>query len=151
MNARGAAPAIMGLALAASGCAFMQPSSTKAPIADTVGAGLFTAVAVGAAAGDPNNDNNGRGAAELCLAVAAVYALSAIYGFTRDPKTQNSDDPILGLQILALGLAGFGNASSSRNQQGCCSHHGGVGGYCDGDGMVVCADGESSPTCRCDR
>lgn len=147
MNAK-AEPAIFVLLLMCSGCAFIQPSSTKAPIADTVGAGLFTAVAVGAAAGDPNNENNGRGAAEACLAVAAVYALSAIYGFTRDPKDQNSDDPILGLQILALGLAGFGGAAS---RQGCCSHHGGVTNSCDGDDMIVCADGDSSPTCHCSR
>lgn len=33
-------------------------------------------------------------------------------------------------------------------QQGCCSHHGGVGG-CNSYGRTICKDGTLSPTCTC--
>ena len=87
--------------------------------------------------------------------LAALYTLSAIYGFTRDAETQHSDGPILGLQILAAGLAGFGAGASaaSSNHQGCCSYHGGMDSCAldsEGRNRVVCSDGVFSPSCLCE-
>lgn len=144
-----------------TGCSFMQPTASGAPIADVVGAGIMaggTTVAVVAMdrtnTGAPDFGASGGYTAGTCTlaGLTVVYVLSAIYGFTRDPKTQQSE-PILGLQILAAGLAGFGKGVNSGNSngnehQGCCSYHGGVD-HCEGE-RLICADGERSPTCKCE-
>lgn len=38
--------------------------------------------------------------------------------------------------------------ASVSNKSGCCSRHGGVS-YCGKSGYYVCADGTTSPSCRC--
>lgn len=150
----------VGVAIACAGCSLIQPSSRGAPIADTVGAVLMaggTTVAVVAAppneAGRADFTESGGATAAVCTfgGLTLIYTLSALYGFTRDPKTQNSDEPILGLVILSGGLAGFarGARAGSSDHRGCCSYHGGIGDGCD-DGRLICADGTTSPTCACD-
>jgi hypothetical protein len=96
------------------------------------------------------NDNGYKEGVFTLVGLAALYTLSAIYGFTRDPATQN-DGPVLGLQILTAGLAGF--AGASNGHQGCCSYHGGTNGCAldpYGRNKVLCADGDFSPTCMCE-
>lgn len=148
--------AVAVLALPLVGCSLMQPTAKMAPGADTVGAALLggsTAVAV------VYMDKSPRGyldltastpytAATCTLAgLAVVYAASAVYGFTRDPATQ-SDEPLIGLRMLGLGLMSMGNSlQQSSGQQGCCSYHNGISG-CSGE-EVICNDGTRSPTCRC--
>ena len=141
------------LLLGCAGCAFIQPTSRGAPIADTVGAIIFTSAATidVAAYQKGNSSPSGFQSYEdgvfVLAGLAALYALSALYGFSQDAKTQNSDEPILGLVILSLGLAGFANGANGSSQ-GCCSHHGGMTDQCDG-GKMVCADGQDSLSCAC--
>lgn len=141
-----------------TGCAFMQPSSSRAPAADLVGSGVFLGVETVAVAAQAESPNPQRYNATIIATgvIVAVYACSAMYGYTRDPQTQNSDDPILGLQLLAVGLAGVGRGMaghSNQDDRGCCSYHGGlVGeGVCNTyTNHLQCNDGTSSPTCRCE-
>jgi|SRR5579859_6906950 len=146
------------LAVTSSGCSFIQPTARGAPIADTVGAVLAAGSGVGAIAGyqsptgvgDFTQDSGYSAGVATLWTLAALYTLSAIYGFSQDPKTQR-DERILGLQILALGLAGFAsgyNGASGGGHSGCCSWHQGIAGC--SDGRIVCNDGEFSPSCTCD-
>lgn len=53
------------------------------------------------------------------------------------------------LLILFLSVVFFFTVSTVNAQQGCCSHHGGIG-YCDTSvGSYVCNDGTYSPSCGC--
>jgi hypothetical protein len=144
------------------GCAIIQPSSRGAPIADTVGAVVMTGATTIAVAAyhDPSGqgrdftNDSGYTAGVLTLGgIAFLYACSALYGFTRDPATQSSDKPILGVRILTFGIAGAAAGwSAGSTRQGCCSYHGGVSGCANdsrGDNRVVCEDGQFSPTCLC--
>ena len=149
------------------GCAFMQPHrrGNGAAIADTVGAVLFVAGAASATqiysannSGAPfYQDSLTTGIVVALGAVGLLYTASAIFGFSRDNSMQVNDEPILGLQILALGLAGAGGGARSgsdladwrqgADNQGCCSWHGGAD-YCYG-GRVVCKDETLSRNCSC--
>lgn len=104
-----------------NGCSFMQPTSAKAPIADAVGAGIYGAMAIGWMATEPSITNTQSnisnsvytaGIATLS-GIALVYVASAIYGFTRDPHSQNWNDPVLGLQILGKAGAAAGAAGQA--------------------------------------
>jgi predicted ribosomally synthesized peptide with SipW-like signal peptide len=158
---------LLALVLVGDGCAFMQPHrrGDGAAVADTVGAILMGGTAIGVAAMYPANNqgasfsqDSGTTAAVATLAVLAVaYTASAIFGYTRDPSMEQYDAPILGLQMLALGLAALGGGlgggstlASWRSQadaQGCCSWHGGADS-CYG-GRVLCGDGSLSRSCTC--
>ena len=109
-------------ALSLMGCAFMQPHriGDGAAVADTVGAVLFTGAAVGVAVADPafsQGDPGAQWGVIACAIIGAIYTSSAIYGFTRSPDMQQNDEPILGLRILALGLAGAGRGVQSQAQE----------------------------------
>lgn len=152
--------------LATSGCAFIQPSSAKAPIADVVGSIVMSGASLtatgmyvsrinsGFETGDLSKDTTYTATIFTLAGAAILYSLSAWYGFSRDPKTQNYDDPIIGLLILSAGLGAFGSGLSAashtqtqNNDQGCCSYHGGVSSCIDD--RVMCNDGNFSPTCHC--
>jgi hypothetical protein len=155
----------LALALTLSSCAFMQPHrrGNGAAVADTVGAILLAGTAIGIAAAYPANNqgaqfsqDTGTTAAVVSIgAVGLLYLASAIFGFTRDPSMEQYDAPILGLQILALGLAGLGggaggNQAAWRSQadaQGCCSWHSGADTCYSG--RVLCMDGTLSRSCTC--
>ena len=160
MAARARRFAVGLVALGAAGCSFIQPSSRGAPIADTVGAVVMagsTAIAVAEMdtsprTGAPDFTADTGYTAGVCTltGLAVLYTLSAVYGFTRDKESQQWG-PILGLQILALGLAGFSRGvNGSNDQRGCCSYHQGIGSGCGSNNRIMCADGEESPTCKCE-
>jgi hypothetical protein len=158
------------MVIGSSACAVIQPSSKGAPIADTVGA-VLAAGATGAAVAaykapddspGPFTQDKGYTAGVVTLgALAFLYTFSALYGFSQDPATQNSNEPILGLQALALGLMGFANGvngypatstGGGAGGGGCCSWHGGVARdppQCTADGRTVCEDGWRDSKCAC--
>jgi hypothetical protein len=126
------------------GCSFIQPyrRGDGAAIADTVGVAVFGGSAIAVAATASNDQgtgisSTGSTAYTATLAtlgcIAALYAASAIFGFTRDPSMHQDDVPILGLRMLGSGLQA-GGQSLSNSASGARS----VTCYKNNDGSATC-------------
>lgn len=136
----------------------MQPHrrGDGASNADVVGVVLFGGAAATIAAISQSNQAAGSGAWNASMGVVSALGVvglaclaSAIYGYSRPDEMRYNDEPILGLQIWALGLWAIGGwARNSQDEQGCCSYHNGITNFCQ-NGRVVCQDGTLSRSCTC--
>lgn len=94
----------------------------------------------------------------MCYVVVLVFMFFGHSAGAADDATSNVSEKLLAASVTCVTIFNQACAPNSRvassktdlqENQGCCSHHGGVCG-CSGDGIrAMCCDGATSPSCGC--
>jgi hypothetical protein len=86
----------------------------------------------------------------LFLGLISAKTAADQVGDTSNPSlSTNIQESDVADNKSAVNVAMFSSIQSDTLYgRGCCSHHGGQS-YCGANGRWICADGTTSPSCRC--